>query len=118
MHFCSTGGCGYGSGWEEIREKKGFLLDNLPLQFCSVIAQARMQSSDSCSCPITQEEPQGKQKDHVTVEEGPRPGPTLPRAIVLDLTPVNFLDTVGVKTLRNVREATRPRVAGLAWLVR
>lgn len=29
--------------------------------------------------------------------------PTLPRAIILDLSPVNFLDTVGVKTLRSVR---------------
>lgn len=28
--------------------------------------------------------------------------PSLPRAIILDLSPVNFLDTVGVKTLRNV----------------
>uniref|UniRef100_A0A3P9D1N7 Solute carrier family 26 member 6 n=1 Tax=Maylandia zebra TaxID=106582 RepID=A0A3P9D1N7_9CICH len=29
--------------------------------------------------------------------------PSLPRAIVLDLGPVNFLDTVGVKTLRSIR---------------
>ncbi|KAJ3586793.1 hypothetical protein NHX12_013185 [Muraenolepis orangiensis] len=29
--------------------------------------------------------------------------PSLPRAIVLDLSPVNFLDTVGVKTIRNIR---------------
>ncbi|KAJ8265905.1 hypothetical protein COCON_G00150040 [Conger conger] len=49
------------------------------------------------------EEPQNTQKDDVTLEEGPQPGPTLPHAIILDLTPVNFLDTVGVKTLCNIR---------------
>ena len=48
------------------------------------------------------------QKDEVTVEEGPQPDPALPHAIILDLTPVNFLDTVGVKTLRNVRETIQP----------
>lgn len=44
-------------------------------------------------------------KHVVTVEAGPDPDTdsTLPQAIVLDLSPVNFLDTVGVKTLRNVR---------------
>ncbi|XP_013857216.1 solute carrier family 26 member 6 [Austrofundulus limnaeus] len=31
------------------------------------------------------------------------PDPTLPRAIVLDLSPVNFLDTVGVKTLQSIK---------------
>lgn len=36
-------------------------------------------------------------------EQDPSPDPTVPKAIVLDLSPVNFLDTVGVKTLRNVR---------------
>ncbi|CAL8278368.1 unnamed protein product [Boreogadus saida] len=29
--------------------------------------------------------------------------PSLPRAVILDLSPVNFLDTVGVKTIRNIR---------------
>uniref|UniRef100_A0A4W4H2J9 STAS domain-containing protein n=1 Tax=Electrophorus electricus TaxID=8005 RepID=A0A4W4H2J9_ELEEL len=33
----------------------------------------------------------------------PNPDPTLPKVIILDLSPVNFLDTVGVKTLQNVR---------------
>uniref|UniRef100_A0A8K9WV53 Solute carrier family 26 member 6 n=1 Tax=Oncorhynchus mykiss TaxID=8022 RepID=A0A8K9WV53_ONCMY len=37
-----------------------------------------------------------------SVEEGSKPDSTLPRAIILELSPVNFLDTVGVKTLRNV----------------
>uniref|UniRef100_A0A672P8V5 Solute carrier family 26 member 6-like n=1 Tax=Sinocyclocheilus grahami TaxID=75366 RepID=A0A672P8V5_SINGR len=43
-------------------------------------------------------------KDVATVEVGPDPDPdtTLPRAIILDLSPVNFLDTVSVKTLRNI----------------
>ncbi|KAL0185872.1 hypothetical protein M9458_017542, partial [Cirrhinus mrigala] len=37
------------------------------------------------------------------VEVGPNldTDTALPRAIILDLSPVNFLDTVGVKTLRN-----------------
>uniref|UniRef100_A0A8C1V927 Solute carrier family 26 member 6 n=1 Tax=Cyprinus carpio TaxID=7962 RepID=A0A8C1V927_CYPCA len=44
-------------------------------------------------------------KDVGAVEVGPDPDTdtTLPQAIILDLSPVNFLDTVGVKTLRNVR---------------
>lgn len=44
-------------------------------------------------------------KDVVTVEVGPDSDvdTTLPQAIILDLSPVNFLDTVAVKTLRNVR---------------
>uniref|UniRef100_A0A8C2KWG8 Solute carrier family 26 member 6 n=1 Tax=Cyprinus carpio TaxID=7962 RepID=A0A8C2KWG8_CYPCA len=44
-------------------------------------------------------------KDVAAVEVGPDPDTdtTLPQAIILDLSPVNFLDTVGVKTLRNVR---------------
>lgn len=32
------------------------------------------------------------------------PSPALPRAIILDLSPVNFLDTMGVKTLSNIRK--------------
>ncbi|KAL1021378.1 hypothetical protein UPYG_G00012530 [Umbra pygmaea] len=43
------------------------------------------------------------EKDGVTDEEGSKPISTLPRVIILDLSPVNFLDTVGVKTLRNIR---------------
>ncbi|NP_001410200.1 solute carrier family 26 member 6 [Danio rerio] len=43
-------------------------------------------------------------KDMVVVEAGPYTDPDtpLPKAIILDLNPVNFLDTVGVKTLRNI----------------
>ncbi|XP_067251148.1 solute carrier family 26 member 6 isoform X2 [Chanodichthys erythropterus] len=43
-------------------------------------------------------------KHVVTVETWPDPNTDkpLPRAIILDLSPVNFLDTVGVKTLRNI----------------
>uniref|UniRef100_A0A8C1T2T2 Solute carrier family 26 member 6 n=1 Tax=Cyprinus carpio TaxID=7962 RepID=A0A8C1T2T2_CYPCA len=47
-------------------------------------------------------------KDVATVEVGPDPDSTLPQAIILDLSPVNFLDTVGVKTLRNVRHNLYP----------
>lgn len=32
-----------------------------------------------------------------------KPDPSLPRVIILDLSTVNFLDTVGVKTLSRVR---------------
>ena len=42
-------------------------------------------------------------KDVATVETGEPPDSSIPEAIILDLSPVNFLDTVGVKTLRNVR---------------
>ncbi|XP_070767116.1 solute carrier family 26 member 6 [Enoplosus armatus] len=44
-----------------------------------------------------------EQKDIAMIEMDPEPDPSLPRAVVLDLSPVNFLDTVGVKTLRSIR---------------
>ncbi|XP_032376851.1 solute carrier family 26 member 6 [Etheostoma spectabile] len=37
------------------------------------------------------------------IEIDAEPDPSLPRAIVLDLSPVNFLDTVGVKALRSIQ---------------
>ncbi|MBN3317383.1 S26A6 protein, partial [Atractosteus spatula] len=40
--------------------------------------------------------------DWAGVESGPAASPSLPRAVILDLSPVNFLDTTGVKTLRNI----------------
>ncbi|XP_057685938.1 solute carrier family 26 member 6 [Corythoichthys intestinalis] len=40
--------------------------------------------------------------DIATIEMDSEPNPSLPRAIILDLSPVNFLDTVGVKTLRGI----------------
>ncbi|KAI7797600.1 putative solute carrier family 26 member 6, partial [Triplophysa rosa] len=45
-----------------------------------------------------------KQINVFTVEagSGPDTDSALPEAIILDLSPVNFLDTVGVKTLRNI----------------
>ncbi|CDQ93870.1 unnamed protein product [Oncorhynchus mykiss] len=43
------------------------------------------------------------EKGVATVEEGSKHDSTLPRAIILELSPVNFLDTVGVKTLRNIQ---------------
>lgn len=55
--------------------------------------------------PAVQEgEPEGMKRTNVTViEVDPQPNPSLPRGIILDLSPVNFLDTVGVKTLSRVR---------------
>lgn len=42
--------------------------------------------------------------DVAVIAVEPERDPSLPRAIVLDLSPVNFLDTVGVKTLRTIRK--------------
>lgn len=44
-----------------------------------------------------------EQKEIAIIEMDAEPNPSIPRAIILDLSPVNFLDTVGVKTLRSVR---------------
>ncbi|CAB1336277.1 unnamed protein product [Coregonus sp. 'balchen'] len=44
--------------------------------------------------------------------EGSKPDSTLPHAIILELSPVNFLDTVGVKTLRNLVLLRTWRVEG------
>lgn len=55
------------------------------------------------SLPVQEGEPEMEvQKDIAVIEVDAEPNPSLPRAIVLDLSPVNFLDTVGVKTLRRV----------------
>lgn len=45
---------------------------------------------------------QGPKKDIAVIDVDPEPFPSIPRAIILDLSPVNFLDTVGVKALQNV----------------
>ncbi|XP_062283374.1 solute carrier family 26 member 6 [Scomber scombrus] len=51
----------------------------------------------------TEGEPEREeQKDIATIEVDAEHDPSLPRAIILDLSPVNFLDTVGVKTLRGI----------------
>ncbi|AWP09380.1 putative WD repeat-containing protein 6 [Scophthalmus maximus] len=44
-----------------------------------------------------------EQKDIAFVELEAEPEPSHPRAIILDLSPVNFLDTVGVKALQNIQ---------------
>ncbi|XP_037628927.1 solute carrier family 26 member 6 isoform X2 [Sebastes umbrosus] len=44
-----------------------------------------------------------EQKDIAIIEMDAEPDTSLPRAIVLDLSPVNFLDTVGVKALRSIQ---------------
>lgn len=43
-------------------------------------------------------------KDVAVIEVELERDPSLPRAIVLDLSPVNFLDTVGVKMLKNIKK--------------
>ncbi|XP_054464404.1 solute carrier family 26 member 6-like [Anoplopoma fimbria] len=43
-------------------------------------------------------------KEIAIIEMDDEPDPSLPRAIILDLSPVNFLDTVGVKTLRGIQK--------------
>lgn len=43
-------------------------------------------------------------KDIAVIEMEAERDPSLLRAVVLDLSPVNFLDTVGVKTLKNIRK--------------
>ncbi|KAM9855513.1 solute carrier family 26 member 6 [Aulostomus maculatus] len=44
----------------------------------------------------------GQQNDVAWIKVDAEPDPSLPRAIILDLSPVNFLDTMGVKTIRNI----------------
>ncbi|KAK9515598.1 hypothetical protein VZT92_026231 [Zoarces viviparus] len=44
-----------------------------------------------------------EQREIAIIEMDAEPDPSLPRAIILDLSPVNFLDTVGVKTLRSIQ---------------
>ncbi|XP_075882293.1 solute carrier family 26 member 6-like [Nelusetta ayraudi] len=44
-----------------------------------------------------------EQQDVAVIDMAPMRDPSLPRAIILDLSPVNFLDTVGVKTLSRIR---------------
>ncbi|XP_023275747.1 solute carrier family 26 member 6 [Seriola lalandi dorsalis] len=51
----------------------------------------------------TEEPERAEQEDIAVIEMDAEFNPSLPKAIILDLSPVNFLDTVGVKTLRNIR---------------
>ncbi|XP_075949600.1 solute carrier family 26 member 6 [Anarhichas minor] len=44
-----------------------------------------------------------EQREIAIIEMDAEPDPSLPRAIILDLSPVNFLDTVGVKALRSIQ---------------
>lgn len=41
-------------------------------------------------------------EDIAVIQMDYKPDPSLPRVIILDLSVVNFLDTVGVKTLSRV----------------
>lgn len=67
----------------------------------------------------------GEQMYATVIDIGPPPDPTRPKAIILDLSPVNFLDTVGVKTLRRVRRRrsrdlispSPPHDNGLSWSI-
>ncbi|XP_047235966.1 solute carrier family 26 member 6 isoform X2 [Girardinichthys multiradiatus] len=53
---------------------------------------------------IDMEEPNSEhQNDIAIIDVDNAPDPSLPRAIILDLSPVNFLDTVGVKTIKSIR---------------
>lgn len=57
------------------------------------------------SPPVQGVEPEKEEQKNISViQMETEPDPSLPRAIVLDLSPVNFLDTVGVKTIRSVRK--------------
>ncbi|XP_069383440.1 solute carrier family 26 member 6-like [Paralichthys olivaceus] len=44
------------------------------------------------------------QKDIAVIETDIALEPSYPQAIILDLSPVNFLDTVGIKALRNIQK--------------
>ncbi|XP_056128768.1 solute carrier family 26 member 6-like [Lampris incognitus] len=52
----------------------------------------------------TEGEPEKEEQRDIAITEVDIQDPTLPRAIILDLCPVNFLDTVGVKALRNIQK--------------
>ena len=64
----------------------------------------------SCGVCVQGEESDDSVKEQVvfTIEADTKPGPALPRAIILELSACNFLDTVGVKTLSNVSHHLAP----------
>lgn len=63
-----------------------------------------LQQARAISPAVQEGEQEGtEQTDIAVIEVDPQPDPSLPRGIILDLSPVNFLDTVGVKTLSRVR---------------
>ncbi|XP_029993861.1 solute carrier family 26 member 6 isoform X2 [Sphaeramia orbicularis] len=65
---------------------------------------AKKAKKDAKKNPVNTEAPQSDLQNNVTVIDVElERDPSLPRTIILDLSPVNFLDTVGVKTLRNIR---------------
>ncbi|XP_060788721.1 solute carrier family 26 member 6-like [Neoarius graeffei] len=61
--------------------------------------QAKLKAAE-----MTEKEEQNEVAVAVSPKDDQGPDPTLPKAIILDLSPLNFLDTVGVKTLRNIHK--------------
>ncbi|XP_072305475.1 solute carrier family 26 member 6-like [Eucyclogobius newberryi] len=64
--------------------------------------EAKKQSKENG--PVKGEAEHTEMEDVAVIEVEPDRDPSLPRAIVLDLSSVNFLDTVGVKTLKNIKK--------------
>ncbi|XP_037540886.1 solute carrier family 26 member 6 [Nematolebias whitei] len=66
-------------------------------------AKKQLKKNGVTLSPSEQEEKHFEQQKEVSIiEVDDDLDPSLPRAIILDLSPVNFLDTVGVKTLQSI----------------
>lgn len=52
--------------------------------------------------PVVSRPVQEPEKDISVIDLDPEPSHTFPRAIILDLSLVSFLDTMAVKALKNV----------------
>lgn len=65
---------------------------------------AKKAKKDAKKNGVAMEEEPEEQKNIAVIKMETEPDPSLPRAIVLDLSPVNFLDTVGVKTIRSIHK--------------
>ncbi|XP_018530609.1 solute carrier family 26 member 6 [Lates calcarifer] len=66
-------------------------------------AKKAKKAAKKSAVDVEGEPERAEQKDIAIIEMNAEPDPSLPRAIVLDLSPVNFLDTVGIKTLRSIQ---------------
>ncbi|XP_034027648.1 solute carrier family 26 member 6 [Thalassophryne amazonica] len=65
-------------------------------------AKKAKKSAEDTMSPV---EPNRVEQNGISfIEMDPDPNHLLPRAIILDLSTVNFLDTVGVKALQNIRK--------------
>uniref|UniRef100_A0A8C7XQW9 Solute carrier family 26 member 6 n=1 Tax=Oryzias sinensis TaxID=183150 RepID=A0A8C7XQW9_9TELE len=91
-------------GYSKVMELPGILIfrSSATLYFANAeMYQEALGKKVSAHTQRREQHDNEEPEDIAVIHVDPEPNPSLPQAIILDLSPVNFLDTVGVKTIRN-----------------